>query len=56
MALKYVLIALNKEIRYPFIFLGKAHVSLRKIWFKVTKIKVRSCLISRVVIKQIKRE
>ena len=53
MALKYFLIGLNKKIRNPFIFLGKAHMSLRRIWFKVTKIKVRSCLVSRVVIKQI---
>ena len=56
MALKYFLIALNKKIRNPFIFLGKVHMSLRRIWFKVTKIKVWSCLVSRVVIKQINRE
>ena len=45
----------KQKIRNPFIYLGKAYVSLR-IWFKVTKIKVRSCLVSRVVIKQINRE
>ena len=56
MALKYFLIGLNKKNRNPFIFLGKAHVSLRRIWFKVTKIKVWSCLVSRVVIKQINQE
>ena len=56
MALKYFRIALNKEIRCPFIFLGKAHVSLRKIWSKVTIIKVRSCIVSGVVIKQINQK
>ena len=56
MALIYFLIALNKKNRNPFIFLRKGHMSLRRIWFKVTKIKVWSCLVSRVVIKQINQE
>ena len=56
MALKYFLIGLNKKKRNSFIFLGKAYVSPRRIWLKVTKIKVRSCLVSCIVIKKINRE